>query len=157
ERDWEFEPPHLEGDREVEEIPFRELPTAAAPASVTNIRHHDLLLAKVDELVLGNAQQLRGFGQSPGRHSMIVTVYHNRPLRARNRKFQAFAAWHADRTPRTGASVCPEPALKGVRPKKSCTSLPAQSHKMVTYRTRVSHQRIPLLCGMSGSRGPEAL
>lgn len=68
ERDWEFEPPHLEGDREVEEIPFRELSTAAAPASITNIGHHNLLLAEVDQLVLRNAQQLRGLGQCPGLH-----------------------------------------------------------------------------------------
>ena len=80
ERDGKLEAPHFKRDSEVEEISLRELSAAATPASVTYFGDDDFLFAKVDQLVLGSAQQPGSLSQRPGSHKMIVNVYHGAVL-----------------------------------------------------------------------------
>ena len=59
----ELKLPHFESQRKVEQIARREHPAAAPATSVAHVGYNDLLVAQVNQLVLGDAQGLGGLGK----------------------------------------------------------------------------------------------
>lgn len=63
EGDWKLKLAHFESHCEIEKIALRELPTAAPATSVAEVGDDDLLLAQMDQLMLGDAEGFGGLGK----------------------------------------------------------------------------------------------